>query len=210
MEKKRLMLLGDSWRQFYENEVRKALEGEFDIWSPGEENCRFSGYTLSSLRMYLQAFPAPDIVHWNNGLWDTAILYPQDGSFTPLPVYLETLEKIVRELRRAGASVIFATTGAVSDKAALFPGPLPARQDNGVIVRYNAAARELMTRLGVALNDIHAAVYPERERYICKDCIHPNTDGVQLCASLAVQSIRRAAAARDGVADGLGDKSGTV
>ena len=190
MSKPRLMLLGESWRQRYEAEAKRLLENDFDIWTPGSENCRFAAYTLHSLRMYLDAFPSPDIVFWNNGMWDTAVLYAEDGSFTPLDSYLETLEKIVREIRRAGAVPVFAATGAVRDEAALRTGPLPAKQDNRIISDYNRAAKGLMARLDVAVCDIYDVIYPLRERYICDDFGHPNEEGARVCAALVAETVR--------------------
>ena len=70
---KEVLLLGDSIRMFYQERVKELLGEEYNVSAP-EENCRFSMYTLNSLRTWLPGFPKPDIIHWNNGLWDTAIL----------------------------------------------------------------------------------------------------------------------------------------
>ena len=78
---KQVLLLGDSIRMFYQERVRQLLGEDYQLSAP-EENCRFAAYTLNSLRMWLPKVPKPDIIHWNNGLWDTAVLYPEDGIIT--------------------------------------------------------------------------------------------------------------------------------
>ena len=75
----RVMLLGDSVRMFYQEKTKEFLGENYEVWSP-KENCRFSLYLLNSLRFYLAEFPSPDIIHFNVGLWDTAILYKCDVS----------------------------------------------------------------------------------------------------------------------------------
>lgn len=78
----RVMLLGDSIRMMTEAKVREKLGADFEVWSP-EKNCRYTALTLNELRHYFKKFPDPEIIHWNNGLWDIAILYDDDGNFTP-------------------------------------------------------------------------------------------------------------------------------
>ena len=68
-EMKNVLLLGDSRRQGYEPYVRTILEGRAGVYGPNE-NGRWAGYTLNSLRFWLDQFPVPQIVHWNCGLWD--------------------------------------------------------------------------------------------------------------------------------------------
>ena len=63
-EMKNILLLGDSRRQGYEPFVRRMLEGRAGVYGPSE-NGRWAGYTLNSLRFWLDQFPAPDVVHWN-------------------------------------------------------------------------------------------------------------------------------------------------
>lgn len=69
MAMKQILLLGDSLRMGYEPIVRRMLEGRAQVSGP-EENGRWAGYTLNSLRFWIPNLPKPDIIHWNNGLWD--------------------------------------------------------------------------------------------------------------------------------------------
>ena len=110
---KNIMLLGDSIRMFYQKKVIEKLGNDYNVWGP-EENVRFARYTQNSLRFYLAEFPNPDVIHWNNGLWDAATLYPEDGCFTPLEEYISSLKIILRELKKTGAEIIFATSTPVA------------------------------------------------------------------------------------------------
>lgn len=116
-----VLLLGDSIRLFYQDKVKEKLGSDYKVMSP-EENCRFSYYALNSLRFWLPKFETPDIIHWNIGLWDSAILYPEDGCFVPKSEYVENMKKILRELKKTGAKIIFATTTPVSDEKSIFTG----------------------------------------------------------------------------------------
>ena len=191
MSKTRVMLLGDSWRQFYENAVRKNLGEEFEVWSPGDENGRFAAYTLNSFRFWREAFPSPDVIHYNTGLWDCGPIYAEDGPFTPLDEYLALHEKIVREMKKTGAAIIFATTGPVRDACVNRTGA-GAKMDNAMIIRYNAAVTDLMKRLGVTVNDVHPLLYEDRETLISDDLVHPTPAGVEILAKAVAASIRKA------------------
>lgn len=186
---KEVLLLGDSIRMFYQERVKELLGEEYSVSAP-EENCRFSMYTLNSLRMWLPAFPKPDIIHWNNGLWDTAILYAEDGCFTPLDEYLRNLERILRKLRTTGAQIIFATTTPTHPDKANWTGDMPPKHDNADIRHYNEAAVELMRREGIPVNDLYAQVCDDIEHYVCEDWIHPSPEGIETLAQAVAQKIR--------------------
>ena len=64
-----LVLLGDSIRGNYQQAVKDELANEARVYHPSE-NCRFTSYTLHLLRHWLPAVPKPDVVHWNNGIWE--------------------------------------------------------------------------------------------------------------------------------------------
>ena len=101
----KVLLIGDSIRMFYANEVKEQLGESYEIYAP-KENCRFSSFVLNSLRFWLEDFPIPDVIHFNVGLWDTAILYHEDGCFTGLDEYTDTLDysnaESSEDLRKSG------------------------------------------------------------------------------------------------------------
>ena len=100
----KVLLIGDSIRMFYQNEVVSQLGDGYEVYAP-EENCRFSLYILNSLRFWLNDFPTPDIIHFNAGLWDTAILYHEDGCFLDVESYVKYMKMILRELKKTGAKI---------------------------------------------------------------------------------------------------------
>ena len=65
---KNVILFGDSIRMQYQEPVGKRLADIANIYGP-DENDRWSGYVLNSLRFWLPSFPTPDLVQWNAGLY---------------------------------------------------------------------------------------------------------------------------------------------
>lgn len=180
---KKVMLIGDSIRMATQTSVREKLGDGFEVWSP-EANCRYTALTLNELRYYLKKFPEPDIIQWNNGLWDTAILYDDDGNFTPLDIYVDNLGRILKQLKKTGARIIFATTTPTHPKKEARQSATASRHFNSDIERYNAAAVRLMESEGVEVNDLYPLLLGDLDRYInADDLIHPTPDGVEVLSS---------------------------
>ena len=186
----KVLLLGDSIRMFYQKEVTTQLGVGYEVFAP-QENGRFSAYMLNSLRFWLKEFPTPDIIHFNAGLWDTAILYPEDGCFLPATEYVRNMRAILRELKATGAKIIFATTTPVSDEKAHLQGPMPPAHRNEDITRYNRAVLMAFEKEDIAINDLWGAMYPERNVYLSEDMIHPNEAGVKLLGGMVADAIKR-------------------
>lgn len=186
----RVLLIGDSIRSHYQAEVARQLGEEYEVMGP-EDNCRFSSFVLNSLRFWLAECPNPDIIHWNAGLWDTAILYHEDGCFIGIEEYVENMKKIQRELVKTGAVVIFATTTPVSDDKKYFPGPMPPAHDSVDIVRYNEAVLKAFREEGVIVNDLFSLINPKKDEYLKADKIHPNEEGIKLLGKAVADVIRQ-------------------
>jgi lysophospholipase L1-like esterase len=182
-----LMLMGDSIRMRYQPMVAELLQGEARVVAPGE-NARFALYTLQLLDRWLKDLPAPDVIHWNNGLWDVGHSTERVPAQIPLDMYVGNLEFILRRLRATGATVVWATITPIH----------PPRLDkgdgwsweNGEIDRYNAAATDLMTRHAVPINDLNAVVRSNIDRYLPQGDHHVNEAGAHACASAVVESVR--------------------
>jgi lysophospholipase L1-like esterase len=200
----KIILLGDSIRQSYQDAVRNALAGRADVVGP-EENGMHAGFTLDNLDRWLAELGTPDVVHWNNGLHDIGHTPARSPHQFPLDAYTENLGRIRTRLRRAGAAIVWATTtpvrpacgaGASQDAAqglcrrgsALRS---PDREftpddwswDNEEIVWYNATARELMESDDVKVNDLHALVAADPGRFLAEDGVHLSAEGVRECAA---------------------------
>ena len=185
----KVLLIGDSVRMFYRDEVSRLLGDGYEVYSP-DENCRFSSYVLNSLRFWLEEFPTPDIIHFNAGLWDTAILYREDGCFTGIEEYVKAMKKIFRVLKSTGAKLIFATTTPVADEKENLAGPMPPAHRNADILRYNEAVLKEFESEDTVINDLFSLMYPEKEKYLRDDMIHPNEDGVALLANAVAEKIK--------------------
>lgn len=191
---KKVLLIGDSIRMHYQEEVRRLLGEEYMVMAPGE-NCRFSSYVLNSLRFWLVEFGGADVIHWNAGLWDTAILYHEDGCFISLDEYVSNMKKILRELKKTGAQIIFATTTPVSDVKKDLPGPMPPAHDNADIDRYNEAVLKAFAEEDIMVNDLHSLMWEEREGLLKDDMIHPNEEGIRVLGAAVAEAVKKATAA---------------
>lgn len=202
---KKVMLIGDSIRLGYQDDLTRELSGEFDVWGT-TDNCRFAKYTLNELGRMFEGFSAnsdkktdnallmpgasasggityPDIIHWNCGLWDTSIVCEEDGPFTPIPEYISYMSKILRELRKVTDKVIFATTTPVK--------PQNPNQKNEIITEYNKAITEFMEKEGVMINDLNKLVSENIDEYISADNIHLSECGKKACAAQIAECIRK-------------------
>lgn len=186
---KRVLLIGDSIRLHYQDEVKKLLGNEYEVMAP-QENCRFSSYVLNSLRFWLAEFRNPDVIHWNAGLWDTAILYHEDGCFISVEEYVANMKKILRELKKTGAKIIFATTTPVHDEKIHFPGPMPPAHDNADVVKYNRAILEAFANENIVINDLFEIMYAEKELLLKEDMIHPNEEGIKKLGAAVANIIK--------------------
>ncbi|WP_274365627.1 SGNH/GDSL hydrolase family protein [Paenibacillus thermotolerans] len=179
---KKVLLLGDSIRMGYEPLVRAGLQGIAEVVAP-EENGRFAKHTLWGVNLWIRDLGKPDIVHWNNGLWDLHHEAPMVEALTSLDEYIETLRRIINELQRTGAKIIFATTT-----------PIPSDgtgRSNAEIDLYNKAAVELMNRHGIEVNDLNRVVKQDLNGYICEDKVHLTEQGNIKCAEQVIEKIKK-------------------
>lgn len=179
---KKVLLIGDSIRLLYQPEVIRLLKGTYEVWGPAD-NGRFVKYSLNELERWITEFGKPDIIHWNNGLWDSAIVCEEDGAFTPVDEYVRYLKIMLRELRKYTGKVIFATTTPVLEAS--------ANQKLPYIIERNMAAVEFMKSENVWINDLYEYVLPHVEDYIGMDKIHLNAVGVEKCGQRVAEMICR-------------------
>lgn len=180
---KKITLLGDSIRQIgYGTKVPEVLAPDFTVFQP-DDNCRFSAYTLRGLHDWADGIRGSVAVHWNNGLWDDCDLFG-DGSITPIDIYVQTMVRIATLLKQRAPVVIFATTTPVR--------PDQPYHTNEVIRAFNDALVPELVKRGVIINDLHAAVARDIDRYIrADDKIHLTEDGIALTAAQVADCIRR-------------------
>ncbi len=177
---KKVVLLGDSIRLLgYGNLVPGLLGENFEVWQP-EENCRFTTNTLRMLFDLRPCLEGADVIHWNNGLWDTCDLFG-DGAFTPLDVYASNLKRMATILLGICPRVIFATTTVTH--------PDCGGQNNARIAAYNEAAVAALRPMGIRINDLCSTVAEHRDAYICEDLIHLSPVGAEALARQVTEAV---------------------
>ena len=184
----RVLLLGDSIRNSYQPLVAKLMADRADVVVP-DENGRFAGHTRSRLAGWLAELGQPDIVHWNNGLWDCGHWCEREPEQIPLDEYVATLRQILDDLRALTRSIIWATITPIhEDRIADQYG---FNWTNKEIDTYNAAALAVMTAESVAVNDLHAVVNADIRENLEEDLLHLSERGQQRCAAAVVAAIDR-------------------
>ena len=181
---KKVVLLGDSIRLIgYGTKVPEMLGDDYQVWQ-SEDNCRFAKYTLRCLFDWRDDIAGADIIHWNNGLWDTSTGLFDDGGkpFTCEEEYVENMLRIAAELKKITPNVIFATTTPVH--------PDYLYNSNTVIERYNQVLVPKLLEMGLRINDLHSGGAPNVPEYICEDQIHLTDAGARACAERVVAMIK--------------------
>ncbi len=178
---KKILLLGDSIRLNYAPYVYRKLSEKAQIVWP-EDNCRFAKYTLHELPGWLKTLGKPDIVHWNNGLWDLHH-YHQDEPLTSLAEYVRDLEKVAGILKETGAQIIFATCTTAS--------PANGEWNNEEVAEYNAAAMRLMERLNIPVNHLYPLTKGNEESLIANDLIHLSPAGIKTVGQKVVETLEK-------------------
>ncbi len=178
---KQVILLGDSVRMQYQTVVAEKLADIAEVSGP-EENGRWSGYTLNSLRFWLPQLPDPDLVQWNCGLWDMGDDYQEGRHFYPPDLYEETCHRICRILRKMTGKpdlpIVIATTTPT------------LHGDHEDIRIYNDILRKVAKEENAAVNDLYSVVSPAKERMIGEDHIHLTPEGIEATADQTAGILR--------------------
>ncbi len=174
---KRVLLLGDSIRMNYQDRVKECLEGKADVRHPLTNGC-FSKYTLRFINNWLGLFESekPDVVHWNNGIWDTTTISERVPALTNPGEYVETMTQIYREIRAFApeAKIIFATTTPLGE------GHKSTQKRKDRIPLYNdVIVKVLRDEFGCEINDLYSFVFPRRSEFLAEDNVHLSPLGKQ-------------------------------
>ena len=182
MEKKKVVLLGDSIRLIgYGLHVPEMLGDEYEVWQP-EDNCRFTFYTLRMLHDFKDSIKGADVSHWNNGLWDALHLLG-DEAFTDLDYYGKTLLRIYKRIRLVfpKAQIVFALSTTVKEAWA---DPNFIRY-NHEIELYNQKAIEVLSPLGVRINDLYSVTRDFADE-LRSDWVHFGEAGSRILADAVI------------------------
>lgn len=152
-----VFIIGDSISIGYTKPTVELLKGVANV-KRAKANCGDTKNGLSNLKRWL-GDTEWDVIHFNWGLHDLCYRHPDskvqgkrdkaNGTIAvPLEQYRRNLEMLVRQLKKTGATLIWANTT-----------PVPKGEAGRVVgddLKYNAAAKEIMKKHGVAINDLHA------------------------------------------------------
>ena len=187
---KNIYLIGDSIRfgapgsPGYGVYVKEKLEGRANVYAPGE-NCRFAQYTLRYLHEWANGIDREkiDIVHWNNGLWDVLRLFG-DEPLTEIETYGIMLKRVYKRIKFLfpNAKVIFALSTAVIEEW----GNSDFFRYNREIEQYNNKAREVMTELGVEVNDLYS-LSAGFDHSFHSDWVHFGEEGSKILADKVIE-----------------------
>ena len=178
---KQIILLGDSIRMQYQPAVAEKLADISQVTGP-DENGRWSGYTLNSLRFWLPQLPQPDLVQWNCGLWDMGDDYQEGRHFYPPDLYEETCHRICRVLRRLTGKpelpIVIATTTPTMNR------------DHEDVRLYNEVLRKVAAEENAAINDLYDVISSAKAEMIGADQIHLTPMGVEAAAEQTAAVLR--------------------
>ena len=194
---KKIFLIGDSIRVgFLEEETRKygygfhiqkKLAGKAEVYNPSD-NCRFLQYVLRYLHEWKAEVGAGediDIVHWNTGLWDVLRLFG-DECLTPIEEYKKLLVRVLNQIHHLfpKAKVYFSLSTPVMEEMA----SADFNRRNEDIQRYNAAATEILSPLGVEIIDLYTKAKTLQPQY-SRDWVHYNEEGASILADFIIQAL---------------------
>ncbi|MHC4309280.1 MAG: alpha/beta hydrolase fold domain-containing protein [Planctomycetota bacterium] len=153
----RILLIGDSISIGYTLPARKLLTGKANVHRV-PTNARHTGIGLEKINEWL-GDGKWDVIHFNWGLHD--LCYRSTDPDSPsrrdkangkldltFEEYQQNLRKLVRILKATGAELIWASTTPVPDGE--------SGRIKGDEIKYNKAARNIMRKNGVIINDLHA------------------------------------------------------
>jgi acyl-CoA thioesterase-1 len=160
----RVLVLGDSIVNQYSTFLREKLIGRANVRTGGtayDAQPDWSAVVAREVTERERALGRPfDLIQFNWGLhalkWAQGVEYSmrfKEGYVrcVPLERYGEELEKLVIELKKTGRRLVWATTTPANN------GSQPDDAE-----AYNAIAREIMRRHGIAVHDLHAFVVTNR------------------------------------------------
>jgi hypothetical protein len=193
-----VLIIGDSISMGYTPALRTALQGKANVFHPMRPdgklpvNCLATAVGLKDLDKWLGSTKW-SVIHFNWGLHDLCYRNPEANTpahrdklhgkiEVPLAAYKANLETLVSQLEKTGARLIWASTTKVPDG------------DEGRFVgddlKYNAAAREVMEKHHIAIDDLHALTASfAPELSLGPGNVHYKPDGYARLANQAADSI---------------------
>ena len=190
----RVLLIGDSISIGYTLSVRAALKGVANV-----HRIRTNGGPTSKGLEHIEDWLGTskwDVIHFNWGLHDLCYRHPEsktqgsrdkvNGTVThTVEEYSANLEKLVLRMKKTGSRLIFATTTPVPEGE--------AGRKVGDDLRYNKAAGAVMSKHGVAVNDLHAVMAGRMDQFGTRPGnVHFKPEGSALLAQQVAKAVKEA------------------
>lgn len=186
----RVLLIGDSISIDYTLPVRERLAGKANVYRiPENGGSTTNGLAKLNLWLGTQRW---DVIHFNWGLHDLKLM-DNGQQQVPLLDYERNLDQLVQRLKQTGAQLIWASTTPVPE------GKLATPRRPEDVPPYNEAARKVMERHDVSINDLHAFALPQLSQIQIPNNVHFTKDGcavlAQPVAAAILASLKKVAAA---------------
>ena len=191
----RVMIIGDSISVGYTDEVRRLLAGKANVHRVAG-NAGPSSSGVQKMAEWLAPTNGNwDVIHFNFGLHDlkrgtggkdNQPYTTSDGHQVSLEDYAKNLSQIVAQFKTTGAALVWCSTTPVP------AGKVdPPRQPDDVL-KYNEAARQVMIKNGVGIDDLFATALPRLPDIQLPHNVHFTREGYAELARQVAASIEGA------------------
>lgn len=183
-----VLLAGDSISFGYGPKVAELLVDELSVG-----NLPRNGGTSENLLDHIGEWmvePGYDIIHFNCGLHDLALVRETGLHRVPPDSYRRNLGEIVEILAgETEATLVWASTTPVVYNRHRAHKDFDRREKD--VLRYNKIARSVMADQGVVLDDLHRVVEEAgRERCVGEDGVHMTENGYDLLSRAVARLLR--------------------
>ena len=174
-EKANVLIIGDSISIGYTPYVRENLKDKLDVFRI-LENGRHTFYGKRQMDEWLSLAKNWDVIHFNWGLWDLKYTDPYRKKIqrSTINEYKENLEYLVKKLQKTGAKLIWCTTTPIKEGA--------DSRLKGDEVRYNIAAKEVMEKYDIKINDLYSFAIKNKNDIQLPKHVHYYEEGSEYLA----------------------------
>ena len=191
---KKVLLIGDSIREGYQEYVKQELEGECEVYFDAEDNGRFVQYNFWQLNQMYKKYGNFDIVHFNSGYWDMVIEEPDREAMNSLSEYVLWLKRIITYVKKRKGIPIFANNAPIfeeADQNIKIDSDYTYHYKNAWVKKYNNVAKRLMENEKVYINDIYTTLSSGSKFYKAPDMLHLTEEGYKIVAKQIASVIRK-------------------
>jgi acyl-CoA thioesterase-1 len=183
----RVLLIGDSISMGYTIPTRKLLAGKANVHRiPTNGGPTTRG--VAALTKWLGKGKW-DVIHFNWGLHDLKGMKDRPHQVSP-EEYEANLKKLVAQLKKTGATLIWASTTPVPE------GDLKPPRSNDDVIKYNEIAAKIMAENDIQIDDLYAFALPQLKEIQRPVNVHFTGKGSAELAKQVAASIEKALPAK--------------